>query len=137
MSDLIRIVDLEVWAHIGVPDEERAEPQKLLMTLDLWVESITRAAAMDDITRTVDYYQVTARIKALVIERQRKLLETLAEEIAADLLRTYRLQKMTIEIMKFVLPDTSYVSVKIDRERGVGRASSRAPTDQSPRPTVG
>ncbi len=44
MSDLIRVVDLEVYANIGVPDAERRTPQRLLISLELSVESFVHAA---------------------------------------------------------------------------------------------
>jgi len=115
MSDLIRVVDLEVMAHIGVPDEERANAQKLLISLVMGVDSFVQAAAADDVALTVNYYDVAQRVKQIVAQRPRKLLETLAEEIAADLLKTFAIQKLTLEIKKFVLPDARYVSVKIER----------------------
>ena len=117
MSDLIRVVDLEVWANIGVSDEERAQRQRLLVTLDLRVESIVLAAASDDVSLTVNYFTVAQRVKALAAEQSRNLLETLAEEIAEDLLETFPLEKIEIEIKKFILPDARYVSVKIKRPK--------------------
>lgn len=116
MSDLIRIVDLEVWAHIGVPDEERARPQRLLVTLVLKVNSVAEAAREDDVSLTVDYFTVAQRVKNFSAARPRKLLETLAEEIAADLLETFPIRKITIETKKFILPDAQYVSVQIERK---------------------
>ena len=115
MSDLIRVIDLEVFAHIGVPDTERRDPQRLLVSLEMSVASFSLAAGTDDLARTVDYYEVVQRVKSFTAERPRKLLETLAEEIAFDLLKGYPIKKITLEIKKFVLPDAQYVSVKIER----------------------
>ena len=117
MSDLIRVVDLEVAAHLGVPDAERAHAQKLLISLEMEVDGFARAAAQDDVALTVNYFDVTQRMKSLVAQRPRKLLETLAEEIAADLLKTFPIQKLTLEIKKFILPDTRHVSVQIVRTK--------------------
>lgn len=117
MSDLIRVVDLEVWANIGVSDEERAQRQRLLVTLDLRVKSIVLAAASDDVSLTVNYFTIAQRVKALASEQPRKLLETLAEEIAEDLLETFPLKKIELEIKKFILPDAQHVSVKIKRAK--------------------
>jgi dihydroneopterin aldolase len=115
MSDLIRVVDLEVFAYLGVPDEERRQAQRLLVSLEMSVASITHAAKTDDLSRTINYYDVAQRVKVLVDRRPRKLLETLAEEISTDLLKTYPIQKLILEIKKFILPDTQFVSVKIER----------------------
>lgn len=115
MSDLIRIVDLEVQAHIGVPEKERAQLQKLLISLEMGVASFTHAAATDSLARTVNYFEVAQRVKNFVAERPRKLLETLAEELAFDLLKFFPIKVITVEIKKFVLPDAHHVSVKIER----------------------
>jgi len=115
MSDLIRVIDLEVFAHIGVPEEERREAQRLLISLEMSVDSFSHAAETDNLARTVNYYDVVQRVKAFTAERPRKLLETLAEEMAFDLLKTFPIKKIALEIKKFILPDTRYVSVKIER----------------------
>jgi dihydroneopterin aldolase len=115
MSDLIRVVDLEVQAHIGVPEAERRQPQRLLVSLSMSVESFVHAAATDNVARTINYFEVAERIKGLVAERPRKLLEALAEELAMDLLKSFPVKKLTLEIKKFILPDARYVSVEIQR----------------------
>lgn len=115
MSDLIRVVDLEVYCRIGVPEEERREPQKLLVSLEMSVDSVAAAAKDDDLKLTVNYYRVAERVKALAAEGERKLIETLAEKIAADLLRSYPIRRLVVEIKKFILPNARHVSVKIER----------------------
>jgi 7,8-dihydroneopterin aldolase/epimerase/oxygenase len=115
MSDLIRVIDLEVFAYIGVPDEERREPQRLLVSLEMSIDTFSHAAGTDNIARTVSYYDVAQHVKAFTLERPRKLLETMAEEMAFDLLKSFPIKKITLEIKKFILPDARYVSVKIER----------------------
>jgi dihydroneopterin aldolase len=115
MSDLIRVLDLEVYAHLGVPDAERAHAQRLLISLEMAVEGFGPAAAADEVALTVDYFSVVQRVKAMATARPRKLLETLAEEIATDLLGSFPIQKLNLEIKKFILPDTRFVSVVIER----------------------
>jgi dihydroneopterin aldolase len=115
MSDLIRVADLEVFSRIGVPDEERLEPQRLLVSLEMRVESISEAAKSDDLLLTVNYYQVAQRVKTLAATGERKLIETLAEELATVLLKEFQIGKLTVEIKKFVLPEAQYVSVRIER----------------------
>ena len=115
MSDLIRIVDFEVFAHIGVTEDERRNAQRLLITLEMTVASFAHAAKTDDLSRTVNYYDVAQRLALITAKRPRKLLETLAEEIATEVLKNYPMQKLELEIKKFILPGTQYVSVKIER----------------------
>ena len=118
MSDIIRVIDLEVFACIGVPDAERREPQRLLISLEITVDSFSHAAGTDNVAWTINYADVVEHVKHITARRARKLLETLAEELATDLLKNFPIKKITIEIKKFVLPDARYVSVKIERSHG-------------------
>ena len=115
--DLIRIVDLEVYAYIGVPDQERLNPQRLLVTLEMTGESFAHAASTDSVAWTIDYAVVATRMKELAGRRPRKLLETLAEDLSVDLLKNFPIRRLTLEIKKFILTDAQYVSVKIERAK--------------------
>jgi len=118
MPDCIRIESLELSSLIGVPEEERAAPQRL--TASLVLEPIRDFRALDDrLENTVDYFAVCAHIKALATARPRCLIETLAGEIAAELLARFPLRAVEIELRKFILPDTAFVAVHLRRERGV------------------
>ncbi len=114
-GDRIRINSLRVLARIGVPDEERAAPQKL--SIDVVMESDFRGLD-DDLARTTDYAAVAAWLKAECARREVKLLETLAEELAAGLLEGFpQIRAVDLEVRKFVLPDTRDVSVRVRRAR--------------------
>ena len=56
-------------------------------------------------------------VQALTLARPRKLIETLVEEIAAELLVRFSLSAIEIELRKFILPDTAFVAVRIRREK--------------------
>lgn len=114
MEESIHIQELELDAYIGVPDEERATPQRLTVSLTLQ-PSKGLAGLRDSIENTVDYFLVCQRTKALAAERPRKLIETLAEEIAQSLLAEFALSAVSVELRKFILPDTAYVAVRISR----------------------
>jgi dihydroneopterin aldolase len=118
MSDLIRVVDLEVFAHIGVPEAERREPQRLLISLEISIDSFSHAAGTDNLAWTINYADVVAHVKKITANHARKLLETLAEELATDLLKAFPIKRITLEIKKFVVLDARYVSVKIERGHG-------------------
>ena len=51
--DVITIADLEVFYCVGVPDEERAQPQRLLLTVEM-EQDFRMAANEDDIGDTID-----------------------------------------------------------------------------------
>lgn len=116
MRDQIHIEELVLKTWIGVPDEERAQPQRLTANITL----VPRAGfhgLEDEIEGTVDYADVAETIERLATERPRKLIETLAEDIAQMLLRRYPLESVAIELKKHILPNTAYVAVRIVRER--------------------
>ena len=112
--DTIRIEGLRFSTQIGVPDEERADWQSLTAHLTLTPKT-GFADTGDDIDKTVDYDAVSRQIRGLASSKPRKLIETLAEEIADLLLTKFPLRSVDIELRKYILPDCDYVSVKITR----------------------
>jgi dihydroneopterin aldolase len=110
----ISIVDLEVFYHVGVPDAERAEPQRLLLTVEMETD-FSRAAITDVLTATIDYYAVTQRLLKLGEGRSWRLIEKLASDIAEIVLREYKAEAVTVEVKKFIIPQTRFVSVQIHR----------------------
>ncbi len=114
MIDRIHIEQLEVFARVGVPDSERAKAQRLSLNVTLWPKI---AEPRDEISDTVNYSEVAESLKQFVSQRDHKLIETLAEQIAAHLLTQFSLRKVELEVRKFVLPDANYVSVTAVRER--------------------
>jgi dihydroneopterin aldolase len=117
-SDHIHIEKLEIFAHIGVPDEERASPQRLTFSISLWpIEEFQHLN--DQIARTVDYAAVCEETKTFVQRRSDKLIETLADEVARHLLEVFQIRRIRIELRKYVLPDVEFVSVTVTRDRPV------------------
>ena len=113
-TDQILITDLQLRCHIGVPDDERAQSQKLLVSVTLYPKA-SKSPLQDDINRTVDYYAVSLRLEEIAREKPRKLIETLAEDFAATVLMEFAVSGVKIEIKKFILPNTRSVGVVISR----------------------
>ncbi|MCX6869506.1 MAG: dihydroneopterin aldolase [Verrucomicrobia bacterium] len=112
--DIITLEDLEVFYHIGVPDEERVHPQRLLISVKMETD-FTLAAAGDDLSHTINYYAVSQRLLSLGQGRTWKLLETLAVQIAELVLREFGARRVHVEIKKFIIPEARHVSVQIRR----------------------
>lgn len=119
--DTIVVKDLEVHYRIGVPDEERAQPQRLLITLEMETD-FASAAATDDLARTIDYYAVTRRLLRLGDHREWRLLETLAAEIASLVLTEFGALAVAVEIKKFIVPEAHYVAVRTRRQHNPNSA---------------
>lgn len=115
---VIEIRGLEVMARIGVPEEERSAPQRLL--LDLRFAALDQPADLgDDITTTIDYFELSRQVVAFAGERPRKLIETLGDELADRLMSGYPLRWIEVTVRKFILTDAEWVSVYIRRESNV------------------
>ena len=110
----IHLENLWVSTNVGVPDEERAEAQRVAVCLTM-VPERAMAGLGDSIEKTVDYFAVSQRVAAVAGQGDRKLIETLAEDIAEILLREFALQSVIIEVRKFILENADYVSVKLER----------------------
>jgi FolB domain-containing protein len=113
----ICIVDLEVFYRVGVPDEERARPQRLLLTVEMEAD-FSRAARSDSIADTVDYFAVSQRLLKYGEGRSWKLIETLAAELAELILTEFRPERVRVEVKKFAIPEARLVSVSVTRARG-------------------
>jgi dihydroneopterin aldolase len=110
----ILIKGLAVECHVGVPDEERAHAQRLLIDVIL-VPRVAFADLQDDLAHTADYDAAARRIAAVATERPRRLIETLAADLVDMLLGEFPLTSAEVEIRKFILPQTEYVAVRCRR----------------------
>lgn len=118
--DKITICDLEIFCRVGVPDEERAKPQRLLVSVELELD-FAKAAAGDDLAATIDYEAVARRLIGLGESKSWKLVETLAVDIADMVLAEFKPQAVTVEAKKFALPGAKFVSASV---RSVRRAAA-------------
>lgn len=110
----IHIEQLRVQAHVGVSQAERRKRQRLVLNITAWPARDLRDIK-DAVARTVDYSALCRSIRAFIAENSPKLLETLANDLAAHVLRKFRVRKVVIEIRKFVLKDAAYASVTVTR----------------------
>ena len=115
MRDLVRIKRLLISTHIGVPDEERAEAQELCVSV-LMGPKVKFEDLNDEIEGGVDYYQVSLRIKELAAEKPRKLIETLATDIAEMIMKHFAVVFVEVDVEKYILDDAQHVGVTIRRE---------------------
>jgi len=114
MNDVISIRELEVHYRVGVPDEERSSPQRLLLTVDMFSD-FSAAAGTDDLRKTIDYDAVSQRLLRFGEARSWKLIEKLAVDIAEMILSDFAAKRVAVEVEKFVVPKTRSVAVKITR----------------------
>jgi len=99
-SDYITLSKIRFFGHHGVTVEEQERGQILEVTLRLEF-SLAAAGRQDDLSRTVDYQVVYEVARAILEGPPRKLAETLAESVAADVLKKFKLVKaVEVEVTK-------------------------------------
>jgi len=113
---LVKIKGLQVRTRIGVPAEERADWQELLVDLEM-VPELEFSKMEDGISATVDYHAVCMEVASLAETGSRHLIESLADEIADLVLEGHPVTELTVGIRKFILPQTEWVGVELRKGR--------------------
>ena len=118
-SDEIHIEQIEVFSVIGVLEHERKGLQRLIVTISFWPYNQTRDMA-DNVEQAVNYSALAEETKRFAREQTVNLIETLADRLATHLLKTFPIQRVTVEVRKFALQDAKYVSATVTRSASVG-----------------
>ncbi len=115
--DQITLTGLRVFGYHGVYDEERRVGQFFLVDVVLTLDT-RPAAASDDVGDTVHYGTMAEQIAAIVAGEPVNLLETLAQRIAAHLLRDRRVERARVTVHKPQAPiPLSFADVSVTVER--------------------
>jgi dihydroneopterin aldolase len=115
VNDIIFIDNLPVETLIGVYEEERLSPQTLLISVEL-CRDLRPAAKSDDLQDTLDYQVIADLVTTLCQRTEYKLLESLAELLAGELLSTFECSGVRIRINKpSALPQSDAVGICIER----------------------
>jgi 7,8-dihydroneopterin aldolase/epimerase/oxygenase len=119
VADIVRLTGVECRVRVGVPAAERRRRQRVLVDAALETD-VHPAAARDDVGLAVDYQAVERLLRAEAESGARALVETLAERLAAAVLRAQpRVAAATVRVRKTpaALPRAREVSVEVRRER--------------------
>jgi dihydroneopterin aldolase len=110
----ISIVDLEVRYCVGVSETERAQPQRLLLTVEMQAD-IGAASRSDRLEHTIDYQSVADELRRFGEGRSWRLLEALVANLADSILSKFGPVSVRVEAKKFVIPQTQYVAVSVTK----------------------
>ena len=115
MTDKIFILGLRAEAVIGVYDWEQDIKQPLEFDLEI-VTNVAKASATDALEDAVDYAAISQRIIEMTSNSSYKLIETVAEHVAAMVLREFGVRWLQLRVMKpTAVPDADGVGVVIER----------------------
>lgn len=99
MPDAVFLEDARFQARIGLTATERARYQTLRVDLS-WTASVAGAGDHDDLDRLIDYAAVWDTAAAVIAAGEHKLIEALAERLAAALLAAYPMDSIRVCIRK-------------------------------------
>ena len=119
-DDRILMRGLAFHGYHGVMPEENRLGQRFIVDIELSV-ALGDAGRTDDLTKTVDYSSVLADVRDIVEGPPFKLVEAVAERIAATILDRHPVDAVRVRVRKPDAPLTAtleYVGVEITRRRG-------------------
>jgi 7,8-dihydroneopterin aldolase/epimerase/oxygenase len=125
MADRIELHGLTVRGQHGVFDHERADGQDFVVDITVWIDLVD-AAANDELADSYDYGVLAQRAAAIIAGPARNLIETVAAEIAEDVMRDQRVHAVEVTVHKpqAPIPQTfGDVAVVVRRSRRGGRDS--------------
>ena len=116
--DEIRIDGLKVKAYHGVYEDEKEKGQNFYVNAVLYTDTRT-AGLTDELSDSTDYARVCSLIRAVMLKESYDLIETVAENVAMEILLAFPLIKaVDIEVRKPEAPvpmEFDSLSVKIHR----------------------
>lgn len=95
---LVLVEDLRVEAFVGqdAPEREQTQPVSISITCTLENSEVTG----DDLRNTFDYIPLLDEIREFATSRERRLIETLAEEVAAACFACEHVKTVTVSVKK-------------------------------------
>jgi dihydroneopterin aldolase len=102
--------------HIGVTEEERRDPQKIEVDVDLWTD-LEEAGRTGDLGKTIDYRQVCEEVRGRLESGSFHLVEAAAKSVVDLMLGRFPVRRARVRVRKFVLHQVQYVEVQMERDR--------------------
>ncbi len=113
MADMLYIRELEVWTRLGVPEAERAEPQRVEVNVWLGMDC-ARVAETDDVAQGFDYDVALRLVKDVAAAGERRTLEKFVED-CATVLRTLGASSVTVSATKFPSSHPQGITLTVTR----------------------
>jgi 7,8-dihydroneopterin aldolase/epimerase/oxygenase len=99
VADRIELRGLAVRGNHGVFDHERRAGQDFIVDITVWID-LAMAAASDDLADTIDYGGLAQRAADIIGGPARNLIETVAAEIAEDVMADERVHAVEVVLHK-------------------------------------
>ncbi len=122
-EDRIVLTAMGFDAHVGVSDDERSVRQPIELDVEMTLD-LGEAGRTDDLGATVDYGAVFRLCRDLVELGEFRLLEAVAERVAAEVLATTPAGAVLVRVRKLHVPvdgRIEHAGVQIARRRSGAR----------------
>lgn len=117
--DKIILEGIEIYGYHGVLPEERSLGQRFIIDMELHLD-LRPAGRTDDLDRTVSYAQVFELVESIAGGKPYRLIEAVAESIAAAVLERFPVEEVLVRVKKPQAPvsgNFSWMGVEIKRGR--------------------
>jgi dihydroneopterin aldolase len=121
MTDRIELRGLTVHGRHGVFEHERRDGQEFVVDITVWFD-LDRAAESDELGDTMDYGRLASRAAEIVGGSAKNLIESVAAEIAEDIMRDERAHAVEVTLHKPHAP----IPLAFDDVAVVARRSRRS-----------
>ena len=113
--DMVFIRELRADTVIGVYDWERDIRQSVVLDLEMASDN-PRAASSDQIGDALDYAAISTRVLSFIEGSEFQLIETMAEQIAALVMREFQVTWLRLRLSKpGAVAQAKEVGVQIER----------------------
>jgi 7,8-dihydroneopterin aldolase/epimerase/oxygenase len=127
MADRITLTGLELFGHHGVYPAEKRDGQRFVVDMTVWLD-LTDAVATDDLARTANYGALAGLAARVVTGPSRDLIETVAGEIADEVMRGYPVHAVEVTVHKPSAPiPRTFADVSVTIRRSIRREGARPP----------
>ncbi|HOV80307.1 MAG TPA: dihydroneopterin aldolase [Bacillota bacterium] len=117
--DKIVLEGMEFYGYHGTRPEERALGQRFVVDVELYLD-LQPAGEKDDLDSTVDYSSVFELVGSIVCGRPMRLIESVAEAVAAEILKRFPVAETLVRVKKPHTPVPGcfrWVAVEIRRPK--------------------
>ena len=117
--DWLRLLGVQAYGHLGVTAKERELGQRVDVDVEIAYDPTVRRRP-DSIRAFVDYEELGRFVRTRIEESRKKLIETLAEELAEQILAEFDTPRVRVRLRKLHIPVPGFSGlpeVEIERSR--------------------
>lgn len=116
--DWLRLLGIQAYGHLGVTAKERELGQRVDVDVEIAYDPSVRRG--DSIRHFIDYEEVGRVVRERIVQSRKKLIETLAEDLATHLLVRFETPRVRVRLRKLHIPVPGFSGVpevEIERSR--------------------